>query len=126
MIAASAYVLNVPPDRRELILDRADENHYYPTRVAAEPVPFFQHSKRAALIVLASFENGAITHVADGRKGASAGTGLVRLNMEDLQPLKKPVRFGKLKKAVRRLSARSRRLSSWPGNCSALARSISK
>jgi hypothetical protein len=61
MIAASAYVLNVPPDRRELILDRADENHYYPTRVAAEPVPFFQHSKRAALIVLASFENGAIS-----------------------------------------------------------------
>jgi len=100
MIAASAYVLNVPPDRRELILDRADENHYYPTRVAAEPVPFFQHNKRAALIVLASFENGAITHVADGRKGASARTGLVRLNMEDLQPLKKPVRFGKLKKAV--------------------------
>lgn len=93
MISAAAYVLKVPKDRREILLD--PENGYYSNNVftVAEPVPGFDHSRRAPLIVFASFVEGSITHIADGRKGASAGTGLVRLNMTDLQPLARPVRF---------------------------------
>jgi hypothetical protein len=93
MVRASAYILILPEDRREILLDRADD---FPSATAAEPVPRFQHSKRAPLVVLASFEDDKITHVADGRKGASAGTGLVRLNMENVQPLREALSFDEL------------------------------
>lgn len=89
MIAPAAYILHVPESRSEVLLDDERES-------VAEPVPTFDHSRRAPIIVFASFENGAITHVADGRKGASAGTGLVRLNMEALAPLARPVTFAEL------------------------------
>ena len=59
-------------------------------------MPRFDHSRRAPLIVLACFNDKAITHIADGRKGASAGTGLVRLNMNSLQQLRRPIRFKEL------------------------------
>jgi hypothetical protein len=93
MIAPAAYVLRVPQDRREILLD--EERGYYSSGVlsVAEPVPRFDHSRRAPLIVLCCFEKGAITHIADGRKGASAGTGLVRLNLTSLEPLPKPILF---------------------------------
>ena len=105
MISAAAYVLKVPKDRREILLD--PENGYYSNNVftVSQPVRRFDHSRRAPLIVFASFVEGAITHIADGRKGASAGTGLVRLNMTDLQPLARPVRFRTL---VNRAPARLR------------------
>ena len=93
MATAAAYIINIPQHRRELILDRADENEHVASSPAAEPVPRFAHSSRAALVVLASFEDGKLTHIADGRKGASAGTGLVRLNMERLQRLRKPITY---------------------------------
>jgi len=106
MISAAAYVLKVPKDRREILLD--PENGYYSNNVftVSQPVRRFNHSRRAPLIVFASFVEGAITHIADGRKGAPAGTGLVRLNMIDLQPLTRPVRFRTLiNKAPARLRA---------------------
>lgn len=61
---------------------------------ASEPVPAFSHSRRAPLVVLASFEDGLLTHVGDGRKGATAGTELVRLNMTSLDALARPIPFG--------------------------------
>lgn len=93
MAAAAAYVLHVPERRREIILDRAEENRYFPGATAAEPVERFSHGRNTALVVLASFRDGAITHIANGRKGASAGTGLVRLNMTDFQRLERPLPF---------------------------------
>jgi hypothetical protein len=92
VIAAAAYILKVPKDRREILLGRED-GLYASESAVAQPVPQFDHSRRAPLIVFASFSEGAITHIAKGRKGASAGTGLVRLNMSDIEPLAKPVRF---------------------------------
>ncbi|WP_342724190.1 hypothetical protein AAFG07_34710 [Bradyrhizobium sp. B097] len=80
MPAATAYVLHVPEGRRDIILNYAEENRYDATRYVAEPVPSFSYG-RNALVVLACFRDGAITHIADGRKGMSAGTGLARLNM---------------------------------------------
>ena len=100
MIAASAYVLKVPLERRELILRHAGEVSYFTRGVVAEPVPIFAHSRRAPLVVLASFEDEAITHIADGHKGSSAGTALVRLNMEGLQALTRPVPFAELRNAI--------------------------
>lgn len=98
MVAAGGYILQVPKDRRKLLLDEAEHggSFYSPRPFVSEPVPRFDHSSRAPLAVFASFDDGFITHIADGRKGQSAGTGLVRLNLEDLQPLNRPVRFDEI------------------------------
>jgi len=89
---ASAYILRVPKERRWL-LHGVHKSTPFGEQKVAEPVPVFDHSKNVPLVVLASFEDGVITHVADGRKGASAGTGLVRLNLESLQRLQQPLSF---------------------------------
>jgi hypothetical protein len=96
MIKASAYILKVPPNRREVLLDHTKEGRYFKGTAPAEPVPRFDHSRRAPLVVFAAFQDNVITHVADGRKGASGGTALVRLNLEDLQALTHPVSFESL------------------------------
>ena len=89
------YILQVPEHRRELLLDEAEhgESFYRTMPYVSEPVPAFDHSRRAPLAVLASFEECLITHIADGKKGQSAGTGLVRLHLEARQPLERPVPF---------------------------------
>lgn len=94
-VKAGGYILRVPDHRRKLLLEEAEhgESFYRSTPFVSEPVPVFDHSRRAPLAVFASFEDGLITHIADGRKGQFAGTGLVRLNLEDLQPLMRPVLF---------------------------------
>ena len=76
-IKAAGYVLHVPPDRRELLLEEAEHggSYYRSAPSVAEPVPTFQHSRRAPLVVFASFEDGKVTHIADGKRGISAGTG---------------------------------------------------
>jgi hypothetical protein len=92
MITAAGYVLLVPEDRREILLAAAED----PDRAVGEPVYDFDHSRRAPLIVLAAFGDGAITHVASGKKGApgSGGTGMIRLNLRELVPLGQAVPFG--------------------------------
>ena len=93
-VVAGGYVLKVPPDRRSVLLE------YRLGPLVAEPVPSFEHSRNAPLLVFASFEDEQITHIADGKKGASAGTGLVRLNMQDLEALARPIGFDELKADV--------------------------
>ena len=96
MVSATAYVLKVPEHRREILLSHR-HGWFSPKKThVAEPVPVFDHSRKAPLIVLACFEEDAITHIASGRKGASAGTDLVRLNMESIERLESPVEFGEL------------------------------
>ncbi len=95
MVSAAAYVLKVRLDRREIILSSARDRRFSKPRVA-EPVPIFDHSRRAPLVVFCCFEDNAITHVAKGNIGASAGTGLVRLNMEDMQKLSRPILFDEI------------------------------
>jgi len=96
MITAAAYVLKVPENRREILLGGPFHRFSHENMPVAEPVPRFDHSRRAPLIVLACFDDAAITHIASGRKGASAGTGLVRLNMTLLEPLATRIEFRKL------------------------------
>jgi hypothetical protein len=101
MISPTAYILLVPKDRRQLLLDYYKEpGMFSSTPAVAEPVPRFDHSRRAPLIVFCSFKSGQITHVADGRKGAAAGSGLVRLNLTSLEELPHPVAFKALLKAL--------------------------
>ena len=101
-ISAAGYVLNVPPNRREILLNEAEDggSFFRSTPIIAEPVPRFGHSRRAPLVVFASFEDGKITHLADGKRGLSAGTGLARLNMQDLQALSRPIPFYELEAGV--------------------------
>src|SRR5271155_2498012 len=91
MIARAGYILHVPEGRRETLLEAWDDGK----RAIGQPVPIFDHSRRSPLIVFAAFADDAITHVAMGKKGGpgSGGTGMIRLNMRELVPLKKPVRF---------------------------------
>ena len=93
-MTAAAYILKVPYGRREYLLDLIDAGE---RKVFSEPVPQFDHSRREPLIVLACFDDEAITHIADGRKGASAGTGLVRLNMSSLEQLRQPIKLGEIR-----------------------------
>lgn len=100
-ISAAGYVLKVPSTRREVLLEAENGGSFYRSgRSVAEPVSNFEHSRRAPLLVFASFEDRKITHIADGRKGTSAGTGLVRLNMQDLKTLVRPIAFDELKSGV--------------------------
>jgi hypothetical protein len=103
MIASAAgYVLKVPPARRKLLLKEAKSDGWlsrYPPMVA-EPVPLFDHSRNRPLIVFASFEDEKVTHIADGKKGAVAGTNLIRLNLHDLQALERPITFREIESGV--------------------------
>lgn len=63
--------------------------------VRRRTLPSFSYGSNT-LVVLACFRDGAITHIADGRKGMSAGTGLARLNMTELQRLERPLPFEEL------------------------------
>lgn len=101
-VVAAGYVLNVPLNRREVLLYEAENggSFYRSEPFLAEPVPSFEHSRRAPLIVFASFEDGNITHIADGKRGVSAGTGLARLNMQELKALARPIAFDEFKNGV--------------------------
>ncbi|MBT3358823.1 MAG: hypothetical protein HN403_04260 [Rhodospirillales bacterium] len=112
-IKAAGYVLNVASDRRDLLLDETEHggSFYSSTPYIAEPVPAFAHSRRAPLVVFASFEYEKITHIADGKRGASAGTGLSRLNMQDLTALARPIGFSELVDGVpKRVQAHLKRV----------------
>jgi hypothetical protein len=95
---ASTYILKVRPERRATLLNA--EAGWFGGPRASEPVPAFGHSRRAPLVVLASFEEGILTHVGDARKGGSAGTELVRLNMTSLDALARPIPFEELVRRV--------------------------
>jgi hypothetical protein len=94
----SAYILKVSEDRRKILL--TSERTWRADWDAVEPVDWFEYSRQVPLIILASFEDGLLTHIADGRKGASAGTGLSRLKMRDLEKLQTPVSFDALRHDV--------------------------
>lgn len=101
-IKAAGYVLRVPDHRRTVLLEEAQHggSFYRASPYVSEPVPSFDHSRRAPLAVFACFEDGKITHIAHGKKGMSAGTGLVCLKLEDLEPLARAIDFNELSLGV--------------------------
>lgn len=90
MARAGSYILHVPETRCELLLDASKE-----AVSIGEPVHSFQHG-RAPLVVFASFLPGKISHMADGRKGVTAGTGMVRLNLSNLHEFSIPLSFDEI------------------------------
>ena len=100
-VAAAGYILRVPLDRRDLLLDTPDDGYsfYYSQPFVAELVPKFDHSNRASLIIFASFEDGKITHLGNCKR-ASGGAGQSLLKIRDLKPLARPVTFEELKNGV--------------------------
>jgi hypothetical protein len=98
---ANGYVLNVAPARRQVLL-RAHRSR----SVVAEPVPDFSHPRSHPLICFVGFEDGAITHLALGRRGQRAGTDRRRLNLRELIKLSAPVSHAiVLKKIPKRFQA---------------------
>ncbi len=95
VIAAAGYVLLVPENRRQKLIF---ESEVIGRPSIGEPVPVFDHSRRAPLIILAAFENGVITHIASGKKGmvGSGGTGMVRLNLREMHALQQSITFADL------------------------------
>ena len=85
---ANGYVLNVAQPRRTVLLDARDWGS-----AVAESVPDFTHPRSHPLICFVSFSDGAITHLAEGRRGHRGGTGLRRLNLLNLTRLGTPVPY---------------------------------
>jgi len=84
---ADGYVLNVTEARREELLDAARAG-----QTVAEVVPDFTHARSHPLVCFAGFQDGAITHLALGRRGhVRAATGRKRLNLLNLIKLSAPV-----------------------------------
>jgi len=102
MVSAGGYILKPREDRRAVLKAGSAHESWLSGSVSsvAEPVPKFEHSRRAPLVVFISFEDGKLTHIADGRKGVAAGTGLVRLNLRDMQELTRPITFRELEDGV--------------------------
>lgn len=105
MGTAGGYVLHAIPERGRLLVKAAAEPNSWGQQRAAEPVEKFSHSRNSPLVVFCSFERGLITHLAEGRKGSSAGTGLVRLNISSLHRLRRPIDFDEL---LSKVSTRAR------------------
>lgn len=92
MVQAAGYFLIVPRARRGVLLNEYKAGKYENPRIT-EPVTLFAHSRRAPLVVFASFNDGELTHIAAGRRGIAAGTELSRLTMTDMVELAQPITF---------------------------------
>ena len=91
MADAAGYVLKVPYDRREPLLEAHEDGRYI-----GEPVSSFSHSNTAPLIAFVNFDGGGISHLAEAHKGRSAGTDLVTLVLEKLTRLETTIPFHEL------------------------------
>ena len=98
---ANGYILNAAQPRRTVLLHTRDSGF-----TVAESVTDFTHRRSHPLICLVSFSDGAITHLAEGRRGHAGGTGLRRLNLLNLPPGS----FGAVVDAVQKLLPESNRL----------------
>jgi hypothetical protein len=85
MAKASGFAVLLPKDRVNTFLECVSEG-----RAFAEPVADFQHSRTAPLICFV-VSAGKLTHIGLGRRGVRAGTGLSRLNIDQVEKLSEPL-----------------------------------
>ena len=86
MSRVGGYILILAEDRHEIMQGCiADDERF------AEPVLEFNHSRRRPLICFIISQEQTITHIAHGKRGVLAGTGLRRLNIDNFIKLQSPV-----------------------------------
>lgn len=76
----TGYILYLPSNRYTTLESYGYKNF-------AEPVVDFVHSRHIPLVCFIANDSGIVTHLGLGRKGVSAGTGLRRLNINDILEL---------------------------------------
>jgi hypothetical protein len=86
MARAGGYVLHLDTDRRSVFKSTVEEHETF-----SEPVRDFDHARSAPLICFVVLDGRRITHIAGGRRGIVAGTGLRRLNLQAPHQLKTPI-----------------------------------
>lgn len=88
-MASDIYLLNIRSDeRRRDLLEAANEYRNF-----SEAVPRFEIAKGRKTIVLVSFEDNTITHIAYGVKGNYVATKLLNLKLTNIERLENSVRF---------------------------------
>ena len=95
MAKTKGYLLKISPNRREEFEDSIEFEGWF-----ADPVEEFSYSRRLPLITFIIESRNQITHIARGRRGVKAGSGLRRLNCNDIVELDKPITKNKLLKLV--------------------------
>jgi 3-methyladenine DNA glycosylase AlkC len=85
MAKASGFAVLLPNDRITAFLECIDEELSF-----AEPVAEFKHSRNVPLVCFVVHKR-KITHISLGRRGVRAGTGLSRLNLDQVEKLSKPL-----------------------------------
>lgn len=91
---ASGYVALFSKDRMILFLACVEEERRF-----AEPVPDFQHSRNVPLVCFVA-SGRKVTHIALGRRGTGAGTGLRRLNFDKPEKLPSPLPIAQILKLL--------------------------
>lgn len=81
MAKASGYAAVLPKDRMTAFLECVEEGQRF-----GQPVADFQHSRNAPLVCFV-VGGRKVTHIALGRRGNGAGTGLRRLNFDKAEKL---------------------------------------
>lgn len=90
MAKASGFAVSLSPDRMTTFLECVEDGHAF-----AEPVVDFQHSRTVPLVCFI-VSAGKLTHVGLGRRGVRAGTGLSRLNIDQVEMLPEPLSVRKI------------------------------
>jgi hypothetical protein len=85
MARASGFAVFLPKDRMASFLECVEECLPF-----AEPVADFQHSRNVPLVCFV-VNARKVTHLGLGRRGARAGTGLSRLNIDRVEKLAEPL-----------------------------------
>lgn len=94
MAKASGYAALLSKDRMPVFLACVEEEQRF-----AEPVPDFQHSRNAPLVCFVLCGR-KVTHIALGRRGVGAGTGLRRLNFDKTEKLPSPLSVAQILKLL--------------------------
>jgi hypothetical protein len=100
MARAGGYVLYLETERRNVFSGTLLEGETF-----SEPVGDFVHARTAPLICFVVLDGQHITHIASGRRGLRAGTGLRRLNVVEAQRLNVPIPISNV---VAQLDSRTR------------------
>lgn len=99
MAKASGFAVSLSQGRMTTFLECVEDG-----RAFAEPVPDFQHSRTVPLVCFI-VSAGKLTHVGLGRRGVRAGTGLSRLNIDQVEKLPEPLSVQKILNRVPKRNA---------------------